>query len=99
MDALTSFGNTLNLIDSCLQSFEKNYLQQTAMLRNKTELFFKKIPVTITEHQPNRYKKKRQTLLTYIEDKWYTHNIRSKTPQLKRKILIKKAKKMTSSKG
>ena len=29
IDALASLGNTLNLVDSWLQSFEENYYQQT----------------------------------------------------------------------
>ena len=50
--SLVFLGLTLNSIDSWMQSFKTNSLQQTTMYGDKMSEFFKKIHVTIIEHKP-----------------------------------------------
>ena len=57
--SLVFLGLTLNSIDSWMQSFKTNSLQQTTVYIGKTSEFFKNIPVTILKHKPGEYKKRK----------------------------------------
>ena len=61
------------------------------MYSEKMNEFFKKIPVTIPEPQPEDNKNKIQTLLTDMGGKWYINKLNAKLPPLKRPILSRKS--------